>query len=211
MEGNPEQLGLKPVEGVKDDTVGKRRLLLSFFAMEFFRGEYRILLEKSGALPILELPDFGGSVSYFRDNAEVLFGSKVANVRQIGSVTGVSHDLFVVTGDVLDPALVEEGGEFRSCFWCARSEVVRFKTLQSILIAYAQTGLTGWGIIDSGNLSYEVNFRMVYCTPDDVSDPDPLDPHERQRAGGPELAAEKKNRLLREHVDQVIAEHKEPQ
>lgn len=211
MEGTPKDLGLKPVEGVQDDppvTGSERRLLLTFFAMEFFRGEHRILLEKSGALPTLALPDYGGSVSFFRENAELLFGSKVANVRQIGSVTGDSYDLFVVTGDVLSPALVEEGGKFRSCFWCPRTEIVRFKTLQSILIAYAQTGLYGWGVIDRGEPSYEVNFKMTYCSPDDVGDPDALDPYEKQRPGGPELAAEKRNRLLREHVDQTIAEQK---
>lgn len=210
MEGTPEELGLEPVPGVEEDppvTGGERRTLLVFFAMEFFRGDYRILLEKSGALPTIALPDTGGSVSFFRENAEALFGSQVANVRQIGSVTGANYDLFMVTGDVVSPALVEEGGEFRSCFWCPRTEVVRFKTLQSILIAYAQTGLTGWGVIDSGAQSYEVNFKMVYCTPEDVADPDPLDPHERQRPGGPELAAEKRSRLIREDVQAFVDEN----
>ncbi len=210
MEGTPEQLGLEPVEGVEDDpsvTGGERRSILVFFAMEFFRGEYRILLEKSGSLPQLELPDIGGSVSFFKDNAEALFGSKVANVRQIGSITGTSHDAFVVTGDVLSPALVEEGGEFRSCFWCPRSEVVRFKTLQSMLIAFAQTGLTGWGVIDSGRASYEISFKMRYCTPEDVADPDPLDPHEKNRSGGPEFAAEKRSRLICEDVKDYVTEN----
>lgn len=208
--GTPEDLGLEPTPGIEEDpnVGGSYRYLLTFFGMEYYRQEHRILLEKSGALPTMDLPKKAKSPARFiQEHGRDLFGSDLANIRQIGSVQGAAYTLFMITADVLTPALVGSGdSRFRKCFWCPRSEIVRFKTLQSILIALSQTRLEGWSVDDDGTDKYKLGFKMVYYSPDDVTDPDPLDPHERVRPGGPEFAGEKADRLLKEDIDAEVKE-----
>jgi len=161
----PEDLGLQ-ADPTKPPTqfpsASQRGRLVVFFAQEHFRGEDRILLDKGGSLPAMRLPDEHGAEDFLEAHALEIFCSPVINCGQIGSVSGENMDMYVVTGDVLHPAgCLQRLRTPKQYRWTPRSEIVRFRTIQSVIIALAQTRVFGWHIQDKGGREFVLSFDMV--------------------------------------------------
>lgn len=162
----PEELGLKPDPSKPptqhpDQPLLRRGRLVVLFVQEYFRGEHRILLDRGGSLPSWRLPDEHSAPDFIQAHAMELFNTPIINCRQIGSINAHQMDLYVVTGDVLQPAgCVDHAITPKQLTWTQRTAILRFKTLQSMLIAFAQTRLEGWHIDDPATDEFTVSFKM---------------------------------------------------
>jgi hypothetical protein len=184
-----EKLGLEPDPNLPPTQfphMNERGRLVVVFAMEYFRGEHRILLDRGGSLPAWRLPDEHGAADFVQSHGCELLNSPIVNVRQIGSVRASQMDLYIVTGDVLQPAgCLDHEVTPKYMMWTPRSEIVRIRTLQSFMIAFAQTRLEGWHIDDPATDEFVINYKMQLAP---ILEPRPGNPQVVQT--GPPIAEE---------------------
>ena len=141
--------------------VSKRRVT-TFFCMEYWHGCERVLLEKSGNLPTTTLPSHLSPEGLWSTVGTQLLGSQVWNSHQIGSVSGPSYDLFVVMGDIVHPAQVQDLHDPRKpLMWTPKEEIVKFRTLQSFILALCMARLVGWHLYDDQQgTEFKLSFQM---------------------------------------------------
>jgi hypothetical protein len=159
-----EEMGLK-ADPTKPPTqfpeLSERGRLVIFFGHEYFRGTHRILLDKGGSLPACRLPDEHGAADFIQSHAPDLFNTPILNCGQIGSIEADNMDLYFVTGDVINPAgCLDRARTPKRYMWTPRTEIVRYKSIQSTVIALAQTRLFGWHIVDNGTDEFKLTFKM---------------------------------------------------
>jgi hypothetical protein len=136
--------------------------LVSFFALEHFRGAESVLLTTPGAaLPTVALSEGKDPVQFVDEIGERIFGVKATNLRKIGTTRIDNYVVHVVTGDCLCPANIHHNPDSHLRFqWVPTYELFNDRSPQTYVLALARSRIAGWHIEPMEDGDYRLSFKM---------------------------------------------------